>query len=107
MMYTKKCVIFGIRGRLSGTGRVTYEEFLLNVHIIHVNTAKTSRVMWKCPEFQRHKNTLLKTFKNSRKYSQNQPGDVEMPWISATLEECLEALSILLNNQAAKPKRHL
>ena len=42
-----------------------------------------------------------------RKTYENQPGDLEMNWISVALEECLEALGILPDNQAAKPKRHL
>ena len=45
----------------------------------------------------------------SRKSFEIQPGDGKMHWLPATpatLEECLESLSILLYNQAAKPKRH-
>ena len=38
---------------------------------------------------------------------QEQPGDGEILWLLVTLEECLEALSILLGKQAAKPERHL
>ncbi len=37
---------------------------------------------------------------------ENQPGDGKMHRIPGTSEECLESLSILLKNQAAKPKRH-
>ena len=38
-----------------------------------------------------------------RKASENQPDEGAGDWISATLEECLEALSILLVKAGAKP----
>ncbi len=34
---------------------------------------------------------------------ENQPGDGELAWLPATYGRMLEALSILLDNQAAKP----
>ncbi len=43
---------------------------------------------------------------NPRKFFQKPAGRGELPGLSVALEECLEALSILPDNQAAKPKRH-
>ncbi len=41
--------------------------------------------------------------RDSRKARENQPEEGAGAWISATLEECLEALSILPDNIGAEP----
>ena len=41
--------------------------------------------------------------KRLRKASENQPEEGEMAWLAATLEECLEALGILLYKAGAEP----
>ena len=38
-----------------------------------------------------------------RKAYENQPGEWERAWLPAMLEECLEALGILLNKSGAEP----
>ena len=38
-----------------------------------------------------------------RKARENQPGEGELAWLAATLEECLEVLGILLSKSGAKP----
>ncbi len=44
---------------------------------------------------------------NLCKACENQPDSGAVGGLPATLEECLDALSILLKTQAAKPKRRL